>query len=335
MDIYSFFSSRDIADYCRSIGKTWTSFEMAALVDSSYHSISDKHTAWKEIITDFPDMPTPKNFYGDSSESLHKVLAEEIADGERLIEIFKEQESGAIYGYGALSGDSSDMLFDSFDAALSAAAAYYADDPYVSAIRLTKSFVNEGNKMMSAFFKNDKQLDCVRIAGSYEQYKLAPVDYRNYYLFAVDLDIPMPFKRGDILTFTKGWDNVDDGVVFVFDSFDSDNPEWSEWLEQYSNEGYRSFAESVRGLAIHAPGYLYNYTSVYRENLEYYRGTLEGDQRLLYYVSLHLKDKLKLSELFEMQRRIILQHQLENISFKLSRHLPDHIVVDRENNQGE
>ena len=32
MDIYSYINSRDVAEYCREIGKVWTQFEMAVII---------------------------------------------------------------------------------------------------------------------------------------------------------------------------------------------------------------------------------------------------------------------------------------------------------------
>ena len=61
--------------------------------------MADKHKAWRELITDYPDMPTPKNPHYDSSNSLHRKLTETIAYQERALEFFMAQDPGAVYMY--------------------------------------------------------------------------------------------------------------------------------------------------------------------------------------------------------------------------------------------
>ena len=97
MDIYSFINSRDVAAYCREIKKKWNPFEMAVIIGKSSYPMIKKHTAWREIISDYPDMPTPKNRYGKSAPSLHKELEKRITYHERLLAIFKANEQGAVY----------------------------------------------------------------------------------------------------------------------------------------------------------------------------------------------------------------------------------------------
>ena len=70
MNIYSFIRSKDVAAYCREIGKTWNTYEMAVIIGRSHRTIAEKHEAWRELIKSYPDMPTPKNRY----KSIHKEL---------------------------------------------------------------------------------------------------------------------------------------------------------------------------------------------------------------------------------------------------------------------
>ena len=60
MDIYSYINSCDVAQHCREINKVWTPFEMAVLISRSKHQISEKHTAWTELMNEYLDMPTKK-----------------------------------------------------------------------------------------------------------------------------------------------------------------------------------------------------------------------------------------------------------------------------------
>lgn len=79
MDIYSFINSPDISEYCRKIKKAWTPFEMAVIIGISKRSMAEKLTAWRELIKDYPDMPTLEGYHHKSYPSLHKKLKKAIA----------------------------------------------------------------------------------------------------------------------------------------------------------------------------------------------------------------------------------------------------------------
>jgi len=70
MDIYSFFRSADVAAYCRELNKTWNTYEMAIIIGRSQKTKAEKHEAWRDLIDNYPDMPTPKNRF----ESIHMEL---------------------------------------------------------------------------------------------------------------------------------------------------------------------------------------------------------------------------------------------------------------------
>lgn len=319
LDIYNYINSPDVAKHCREVGKVWTPLEMAVLIDRSHRSIAEKHAAWREIIAEYSDMPVTVNDKGSSHESLHKKLAERIDYEEHLLEIFKKTEAGAVYRYKDWSGfyTDPDHIFDNFETALFDAVKYYGNRrDRVNAIRMTKSFINDDDSMI-AFFNNDDNLDCVRIVGSRKQVELFPDITKNGCDFDAYVDIPMPFKRGDILTRNKGWDKEDDGIIFVLDSFDRDAP---KWLEKHASGRLRSVAEKVRGFCVEESGLLYDYDSEYdHEQLEYYRKKLEGNQRLLHYISLYLNGEIRLPELLTMQCRIVAETQLEN-NFRIDTH---------------
>jgi hypothetical protein len=91
--------SKDVAEHCKSIGQTWTPFEMAVIIGQSDRSIAEKHAAWCELIFDYPDMPTIPNYKTPVYHSLHEALNELIAF-EECIELFlKKQEKEVYYEY--------------------------------------------------------------------------------------------------------------------------------------------------------------------------------------------------------------------------------------------
>lgn len=122
MDIYSFINSPDISGYCQKIQKTWTPFEMAVIIGISKRSMAEKLTAWRELIKDYPDMPTPEGYHHKSYPSLHKKLKEAIAYEEvyakRAYEILKKTDPDALYTY-KISENDWESVFTDFDLAFS------------------------------------------------------------------------------------------------------------------------------------------------------------------------------------------------------------------------
>ena len=98
-DIYNFIEPKETADYCRSLGQTWNPFEMAVIIGGSSVSIAEKHTAWKQLLDDYPDMPTHKNFENPSYESFHKELIKYMNHQNRILAQLKKQEQGTSYRY--------------------------------------------------------------------------------------------------------------------------------------------------------------------------------------------------------------------------------------------
>jgi DNA gyrase inhibitor GyrI len=105
-----FINSPDIAAHCREINHQFTTFEMAVIIWRSKRNMADKHAAWRAIITDYPDTPTPKNMHYDSFDSTHEKLKEVIADDERRLALFKLTEPGAVY-----LQERSDSVFTNFE----------------------------------------------------------------------------------------------------------------------------------------------------------------------------------------------------------------------------
>ena len=96
MDIYSFLNSKDIAEHCRRLQKAWTPLQMALIISRSDRSVPDKHRAWQELISDYPDMtvpPLPECEITNGFESLHKMLLAQIDYEERVLRSFREQIS--------------------------------------------------------------------------------------------------------------------------------------------------------------------------------------------------------------------------------------------------
>ena len=246
MDIYTYLRSPDVAAFCWKIGKTWNTYEMAAIIGKSDRTMAEKHAAWQELIGHCPDMSVELHDRFNSGlhiESVHKKLAE-------------------IMGYELQTSKPPDMP--------------------------------------------------------------EPIDNLDWNWCFVD--IPVPFKRGDILVLSYiGEDTLPD-ERFVLDKLDRDNEE--QFLKNINSKNYISEAW---GLFVNEVGALYgDHVGDGYENCVYYKGKLEGKDRLLHYVSLFVRGEIGLPELLNMQCRVVAEHLLTN-NFHIDPHgcyIPEYLLTE-------
>jgi len=125
VDIYSFIRSRDVAEHCRDIGKTWNTYEMAVIIGRSNRRWEEKHSAWRDLMKIYPDMPMPEHkgmFDRNTPKNLSSIFNEvvkRIDYEEYVLKLFKEQNTGAFYKYWIYDCESwSELSFDSYENAL-------------------------------------------------------------------------------------------------------------------------------------------------------------------------------------------------------------------------
>ena len=322
MDIYSYINSRDVAEYCKSIGKTWTVFEMAVIIARSNRTIVQKHDAWRELMRNYPDMPTPKNMHHKSYDSLHKKLAEVIDYEERLVELFKTPEDGAVYTHKALWNNEysySNCVFPGLEETMSDARENWERDETPEFV-ITKIFVCNKNRIES-YIDYDGNIYNVYVYG--DMTNLFPGIILGELFDNLDqdfyIDIPAPFKRGDILVYRNQRNK--NNSIFVLKELDRDDP---KVFERIKIAEYGDGTDLIGwGYFVSDSGILYGDHTPCYDHLEYYRGKLEGNQRLLHYVNLYLtnddKCNIDLPELLTMQCRIISEHQM-NSDFCINTH---------------
>jgi hypothetical protein len=60
VNIYAFFNSPDVAEYCQSIGHSFNAVESAVMINQSdSRTLAEKHAAYRTIIAEYPDMEAP------------------------------------------------------------------------------------------------------------------------------------------------------------------------------------------------------------------------------------------------------------------------------------
>ena len=336
MDIYNFLNSRDIAAHCREINHTWNPFDMAVIIGISNRPMEEKHKAWRELIADYPDIPTPRGLHHESYPSLHEKLEEAIAY-EVLYRtqsqaIFKQAELGAVYVYAIDEYNIEKSVFTNLESLFADVYKNFEREE-VQSIRVIKSYLDDGDNdkgTITTRLDYDGNIEDVDVLASEDlRAKWFPnVSYDSSRMFSDDfyVIIPTPFKRGDILINSDSPWRLGKKSVLVLDRICHDNPNTFERRLRYEGDitdmcGW--------GYFVNDDGTLCEDNSYFYDRLEYYRGKLEGKDRLLQYVSWYLKDEIALTPLMLMQCRVVSQQHL-NTSFDLRGWAfpEEHIIAD-------
>ena len=92
MDIFNYFPSKDVADYCKKIGYEFNSIELACLIKelSFYKSfpIEEQNKLFQELIDRYPDMQFHKSVRFSLRNNLHEYLKVLIDWNEHAVEHF-------------------------------------------------------------------------------------------------------------------------------------------------------------------------------------------------------------------------------------------------------
>ena len=101
MDIYSFFNSRDVAEYLRNEKHEFTAAEAAYIVYlSDTATLDEKLVAWQEIVDTMPDCPVCHSaldpYFKRDYKSEHQFLREYIFTMKLILRKFMDGE-GCVY----------------------------------------------------------------------------------------------------------------------------------------------------------------------------------------------------------------------------------------------
>jgi len=98
MDIFNYIHSPDVATHCKKIGHVFNPLEMAVIVAISDKTVKDKHAAWQQIITEYPDMSTYHEHYNfRAQKKLHDYLREFIACENNWLADFAMPAKNSVY----------------------------------------------------------------------------------------------------------------------------------------------------------------------------------------------------------------------------------------------
>lgn len=209
MNIYSFFNSKDVAEYLKTIDYHFSSLECAYIIWQCKHaSVEEKHAAYKELIAYMPDCKIEETEFSDSHESLHKFLEAYMSAEKKLIERFYEDEMRAVYTYDWYLNGTNDWLRDnlfrrydfysSYEKCKASIKEYSTED--VVLLHVSKKWLDDELSEIVAHITPTGTLIQISESFMYDDEK----EILENVFRCLAFDIPVPFKRGDILQLNTG-----------------------------------------------------------------------------------------------------------------------------------
>ena len=291
MDIYEYFNSQDVAEHCKKLSHSFTGRELAYMIwQSNHHTLVQKVAAWEELIRAMPDEKL-----GDG-DSLHHFLGRYIARLQQFISEFQANTEDCVYSYEQLCTHIPDsymnesVLYDNYDTCLAAAMAEVDEDVISFRIRKKEIHNQSADQMGDAMMYltiNGEPMDVV-VAPYYGDVDMLvePFGFHGWYV-----NIPTPFKRGDIVTgIDLCWCRSEPMVV--------------DKLPGKHGEDYLDMCAHLWELDRQQR--LSHNKYVCYLSLEYYRGDLVEQKRFLYALHNHIQNELPLSDLLRSYTVILL-----------------------------
>ena len=282
MNIYEYFNSQDVADHCQKLSYSFTGREMAYMIwQSNHHTLAQKITAWNEIICTVLDEGL------EDGGSLHQFLQRYIARLQQFISEFQVDAKDYVYSYEKLYAHvperylDGSVLYTNYNTCLTAAVAETEEEVLSFRIRKREIHKQAADQMGDAmlYLTPNGEPTAVFVAPYYGEIDLLvePFGFYGWYI-----DIPTPFKRGNIVTGVGLRGHHSEPMVV-------------EKLPGGHGEDYIDMCASLWELDYQ--GRLGNNEDICYLSLEYYRGDLEKQERFLYALQNYCKDELPLTEL--------------------------------------
>lgn len=304
MDIYEYFNSRDVAEHCKKLGHSFTGREMAYLIwQSNHHTLHHKIAAWEELILTMPD-EEHKDFEYAGGHGLHHFLRIYIDRLLKFLADFQHNSGDYLYSYEKLYPDSpyrcqdGDSLFTSYDRCIATAVTDIADSNESVSFRVRKRRLDDP----ASKIEDDPFLYLTAHA---EPMDLIVAPYRGeedllvtpFGFYGMFIDIPTPFKSGDIVTSINLWGARTEPMVV-------DN------LPDRQGEDYIDMCAKLWDLDYYKR-LVCNDDCCYL-SLEYYHGELKKHNRFLFALRNYNQRALPLEELLRSYAIVLLEYFREN-----------------------
>ncbi|MCL2101005.1 MAG: hypothetical protein FWH22_04755 [Fibromonadales bacterium] len=305
MNIYDFFNSPDVAEYCQSIGHTFNALESAVMASqSNARTLAEKHEAYRTIIAEYPDMEIPEAFNHEHIKSFSKALEDVIEFERQLLEKFLLPEQNAIYQVTAYyTGERESYehseLFSTYKKAYENTMEWHeGDDHNLAYMRINKRYLNNKNYVSAKISKAGEILKV-------DQCNVLPQSENSYLLEHCYIDVPVPFKRGDLVEEDNGGYM---GGVYVIQNIIRDNPKQNTRLFRDGD-----ISDMTAWVFYEHNGSVECECMHFYPDLRYCRRELEGKKRILKYISHYMQDKFCLCALFKAQEYLLLNEKISGL----------------------
>lgn len=329
---YWLIPSHDIREHLQKIEYKFSALEVAFLLWNNKNiTISQKHGYWNTLTKEIPDEEIKRRINTDPYPSLHDYLrAYKETQNALLAEFYDEKNAAYSYRFYCEGDDdwceNYKTVYPTYNAAYSALKEDF-DLPIVK-MEMKKQRLDAPKRIITVMMTKDGKPTDIDLLGATKQES----DILYGVFEGVWLDIPLPFKRGDILQAKRSYYDyeTEDGEPFVLESCHN----WT--AKEYKANGALLSRERARnidwqiyrrrkngditdtfpcGYAL-SDGFVRGTNKLYRHamdgtdflSLEYYRGELTGANRLLSLLSKRMKNEID-DELFAHGHFIITQEE--------------------------
>ena len=200
MDICKFVNSKAIREYLKETGYSFNTLEAAYLIYFCKGlTLKEKHDAWKEVIETMPDMSPAKELpycrWDCFKDSIHDCLKQHMENEDRLIETVSTIKEGAFLCrfYDSDGEEWSDRYLatdiDDVEDKIALEISEDDDDEIEMIEIICKS--NKNNKEYAVTKNRNGEIISV-----YAEMKRSSIEWQIRDMW---FDIPIPFKKGDIL----------------------------------------------------------------------------------------------------------------------------------------
>ena len=304
-DIYDLINSKAIGDYCREIEYKFNTEELAVLVyRNKKMDIFEKISKYQDLIDNYPDKEVVERFNCEHYDSVKTMIKNEINRITKLYQDFIDEDD-CIYGwsdwkkngYSNYEIDNAKRTYKEIENEIKNLINEYNDIDYFS---ITKKYF-DGPEVIFRDKEKKIVVNCKVINKIPKIIEIMEIGEEMSDLEGIFVNIPVPFKKGDILisgnnTPYNNLVNDEKDCIFVLDSLtiwnkrinDEDFIRNLDMTDMMGN-GYYLVDGSENFVLDHILDY---------DSFEYFEGELQGTNRILKLISSFLKGKLNNLELF-------------------------------------
>lgn len=316
MNEYNLINSKAISEHCRKIKHKFNTEELAVLIyRNRTMSIDEKISLYQELIDNYPDMEVIKRIHCKHYNSVKDMIREEITRIQGLEQEIKKQDEDMLYTYGAFYKSSqgfeeSSNLYKTYADVCKAINKEIQDDKNNEILEyriIKRSFIRYDRRIIEEYVIINKNSKLVNVTDTDDN---SDIEY-------ICLNIPTPFKKGDILVCSSNSYNcgtlfTNGKYVFVLEWLCN----WEDKFQEALDKGRHDSSDMI--------GYGYyvcNYNNITLDHIfdydcwEYFEGELDGSARILKGISSLLQDKITLDLFLDVYEEIKADNNRRNLNW--------------------